>query len=81
MNTNKPIHSLKDGLIAASIWKNEADGKTRYSVTFARSFLKDEEWQTSYSFSGSELLRLARLSEQAFDWIKTARRNDAERAA
>ena len=82
MKPNTPIHKLNDGLITVSIWKSETEnGKTRYSVTFARSYLKDDQWETAYSFSGAELLRLARLSEQAFDWIKLQRGTQASSEA
>ncbi len=82
MKPNTPIHKLNDGLIVASIWRNDTDdGKARYNVTFARSYLKDEQWETAYSFSGAELLRLARLSEQAFDWIKLQRGTQASSEA
>jgi hypothetical protein len=47
-----PIRKLKDGLITAMIWKNEIEtGKFRYSVTFARAYLKDDQWHEAYSFS------------------------------
>ena len=66
-----PIRKLKDGLITATIWKNEIEtGKFRYSVTFARAYLKDEQWHEAYSFSGAELLKLARLSKSAYDAIQ-----------
>ena len=69
-NTQPPVHRLNDGLISASIWQQQSeDGSTRYNVTFARAYLKDDEWQTAYSYSQTELLRLARLSEAAYDWI------------
>ena len=67
-----PIRKLKDGLITATIWKNEIEtSKFRYSVTFARAYLKDDQWHEAYSFSGSELLKLARLSKAAYDVIQS----------
>lgn len=70
MSNAKPVITLKDGLISAAIWRNKAeDGTLRYSVSFARAYLKDDEWRSSHSYSRAELLRLARLSERAYDWI------------
>ena len=67
---SKPIQKLKDGLITATIWANQNDdGKTRYSVNITRSYLKDETWQETTSFSNGELLRVARLANKAYDAI------------
>ena len=51
-----------------AIWKNESENGPFHSVTFARTFTNGkDELQDSDSFSGSQLLRLARLAEKAYD--------------
>lgn len=75
---NKPIQTLRDGLLTATIWRNEnKDRKAFYNVRIVRSYLKDEAWQEASSYSGAELLRLSRLSQAAYDAI--ARHRKAER--
>ena len=77
MSNSKPIKTLRDGLISASIWCSSSDdGQKRYSVTFSRSYLQGEEWRTAYSFSGAELLRLSKLTNAAYDHIATVRHED-----
>lgn len=66
----QPIEKLRDGSITATIWANQNDdGKTRYSVNFTRSYLKDDVWQETTSFSNTELLRVAHLAQQAYTAI------------
>ena len=77
-----PIRKLKDGLITATIWKNEIEtGKFRYSVTFARAYLTNEEWYEAYSFSGSELLKVAHLSKTAYDVIQGDKQSSVQMQA
>lgn len=66
---NRPVETIRDGSIKAAIWRNEtSEGKAFFNVTFARTFkdakgdLKDTE-----SFSGTQLLRLARLADKAYE--------------
>lgn len=77
---NKPIQTLRDGLLTATIWRNQSqDGNAFYNVRIVRSYLKEDTWREASSFSGSELLRLSRLSQAAYDAI--ARHRKAERQA
>jgi len=79
--SNQPITKLKDGLISATIWNNQTEnGKDHYSVTLSRSYLKNDEWREAFSFSGSELLRLARLSQAAYDEIERQKQQSASLA-
>ena len=63
----RPVETLRDGAIKAAIWKNESENGPFFSVTFARTYKNGEELKDTDSFSGSELLRLARLAEKAYD--------------
>jgi hypothetical protein len=44
-----------------------------FSVTFDRSYRdeKSQHWKCSSSFSRNNLPTLARLAEQAFDWVQS----------
>lgn len=83
MTDNKPIDTLRDGAIKASIWKNTAsDGTPFYSVTFDRTFTdSDGMTKSSSSFSASGILKLSRLAEKAYDQIAVIRAQDSARQA
>lgn len=71
----KPIRTLRDGLLKAVIWKNTNEKRTFYSVQFIRSYRDEQtnEWRDSQSFSNGEILKLARLAGQAYDTIASLR--------
>lgn len=64
-NPTKPIDTLRDGNLKATIWKNEAGF---FNVRITRTW-KDEagKYHDAETFSGSELLRIARLAAKAYD--------------
>ncbi len=77
MTNQKPIHIIRDGVLTASIWRNETEGgKVIYNVSFSRSYLKDDTWQTAFSYARNDILKIARLAEQAYDWINGKHRDD-----
>ena len=81
----RPVETLRDGAIKAAIWKNESENGDFFAVTFSRTY-KDAsgELQDTASFSGTQLLRLARLADKAYDrtgkLTKTARATDENEA-
>jgi hypothetical protein len=74
----RPVETLRDGAIKAAIWKNESENGAFFGVTFARTYKNgDGELKDTDSFSGSQLLRLARLADKAYD--RTSKLIKAER--
>lgn len=63
----RPVKTLRDGAIKAAIWQNESENGPFFAVTFARTY-KDSEGKLhdNDSFSGSQLLQLARLADKAY---------------
>ena len=61
----KPVAKVKQGLIEASIWKNEIANGARYSVTFAKHYKKDDRWKSTASFGPDDLLILAQVAALA----------------
>src|SRR5690606_23354331 len=63
----RPVKTLRDGAIKAAIWQNESEHGPSFAVTFARSY-KDSEGKlhANDSFSGAQLLQLARLADRAY---------------
>jgi len=80
--TNQPAMKLRDGTLSATIWKNPTEKGFRYSVNLSRVY-EDEHGnlRDSDSFSGSELLRIARLARMAYDEIVVLRQQDKQDAA
>lgn len=79
MANNKPTATLRDGRIKATIWKQNSDNGDFFRVTFSRSYKDDAgNWHDSDSFSGTELLRLARLATKAFDQTNDLRQANRE---
>ena len=75
----RPVETLRDGLIKAAIWRNESENGAFFAVTFARTYKDGKgDLQDTESFSGTQLLRLARLADKAYD--RAAKLTKAERA-
>ena len=80
MNTskNKPAMTLTDGRLKATLWKNQGEKGPFYSIELTRSYQDDEgNWHDSHAFSGTELLRIARLAGKAYDHASELRRQAA----
>lgn len=74
----RPIETLRDGQLKAAIWKNEGENGVFYNVTFARTYkAADGSLHDADGFSGSQLLRLARLADQAYGQIAELRKAPA----
>ncbi|MEZ5896967.1 MAG: hypothetical protein R3C51_11275 [Parvularculaceae bacterium] len=71
---NKPVKTLRDGALKASIWKNESESGAFYSVTIARIYKrKDGSYADSNSFSGTDLLKITQLASRAYTLALNAR--------
>ncbi len=82
MNTSKtpPVQTLRDGKLKAVIWKNPSEKGHFYSADLIRSYQEGDNWKDTHSFSGTELLRIGRLANKAYDRIAELRALDAEHA-
>ena len=79
MANNKPTATLRDGLIKATIWKQQSKKGDFYRANFTRRY-KDGtgEWRDGDSFSGTELLQLARLASKAYDRTSELRQQERD---
>lgn len=76
---NRPLETLRDGSVKASIWENQREGGTTRSVQFRRSYEGAEgQLRDTDSFSGTDLLRLQRLAGHAYDRLNQLRQNDRQ---
>ncbi|TWT95416.1 hypothetical protein Pla108_35640 [Botrimarina colliarenosi] len=76
--SNKPLATVRDGAIKATIWTNPTDkGGVRYSVEISRSYTDaDGKWHDTHYFGRNELLRVAHLAGKAYDAIAIAAAGD-----
>lgn len=66
----KPIFKINVGSgITASIWENQTDNGVLHAVEVERRYRVGEEWKTSTSYVGSQILMVAKAYELAFQYI------------
>jgi hypothetical protein len=67
--SNLPVKTFRLGRIKAAVWENEAEQKF-YSVTFARTYLDDDnKYHDTDSFGRDDLPLVAKLADQAHTFI------------
>ena len=75
---SKPAHKIRIGVLQVTIWKNQSDKGTWYSVTPSRSYKQDDVWKETDSFGFDDLLAVAKLLDQAHTWIMRRQQSDAQ---
>lgn len=69
MNQKQPVHSIRMGLIKASIWRNSTKVGTRHNVTVVRLFRNGDVWQESARFGRDDLPLVSKVMDLAHQWI------------
>ena len=70
MANQRPTATIRIGAVKAAIWQNQAGDRTRYNVTFSKSYRDAEgQWKTTHSFGRNDLLVLAKVADQAHSRI------------
>lgn len=65
--SNGPVKTLRDGALKATIWKNESQNGSFYTVTLSRTYRRDDgSFADSASFSGSDILKITQLASRAY---------------
>lgn len=75
--SQNPVHTIRKGLIKATIWQNETEKGTFYRTTIMNLYRKGEKWKSSNSFTRDQLLVVARLAQEANAWIYENAKKDA----
>ena len=79
MSDKKPASKVSLYPVSAAIWRNTTkDGKAFYSVTFERSYKDGDNWKSSDSFSGNDLLLLEKVAFMAYQEVAKLRTNDKQ---
>lgn len=70
MANQRPTATVRIGAVKAAIWQNQVGDRTRYNVTFSKSYRDaDGQWKTTHSFGRNDLLVLAKVADQAHSRI------------
>ena len=65
----RPVHEVRIGLIRAAVWANSTRDAVIHNVTFERRYRDGEEWKSTNSFGRDDLLKLAKVADEAHSWI------------
>ncbi|MEL7167754.1 MAG: hypothetical protein AAGN64_00250 [Bacteroidota bacterium] len=79
---NRPIDTIRDGSLKATLWQRQGEKGPFYTVELSRTYTDaDGKFHDSHSFSGTELLRIARLADIAYSEILVAKGKHPEPGA
>lgn len=66
----QPLATLRDGPVKVTIWENQGEKGVWYSVDPGRTYTdKDGKKKTAESFSGTDILKISRLLNRAYEYI------------
>ena len=66
---SKPVHTIRYGMIKASIWRNQTKSGERHTVSVVRLYRNGDVWKESTRFGRDDLLLVAKVADQAHTWI------------
>ena len=79
MSSNAPVAKLIDGTVQVAIWRNEGKNGVFYAATATNRYRdENDEWHDGDNYTGTDLLKLRRLSEKAYDTIVELRTKDKD---
>ena len=65
----QPVHTIRFGLIKASIWRNHTKVGDRHVVTVVRLFRNGDVWQESTRYGRDDLPLVSKVMDLAHTWI------------
>jgi len=71
----RPVETLRDGAIKASVWRNEGENGPYYATSISRTYT-DQEGNTrdTNSFIGTDLLKVGEIARSAYERTREMRR-------
>ena len=67
---NKPVDTIRDRELKATIWKNFGKSGTFFTVEISRTYKDDQgKYHPSHSFNQDQLLRVSRLADIAYSEV------------
>lgn len=79
--SNPPIHTIRMGLIKASIWRNQTRMGDRHNVSLSRLYKNGDTWKESTRLGKDDLLVASKVLDQAHSWIIEANQHEEKRDA
>ena len=73
-----PAYTVRVGNVEAAVWENASKNGSFYSTTFSRKYRTEKGIQNSDSYSGADLLRLAKAADLAHTWTLENRQMPGE---
>ena len=64
-----PTHTIRMGLVKATIWRQNTKYGVRHQVTVCRLFKNGDLWQESTRFGRDDLPLAAKCIELSHEWI------------
>jgi len=65
----RPIHEIRQGLIAAKIYSRKLGGRLQFTVSLTRVFRNGEVWNESSRLGTEHLLTASWLLTEAYKWV------------
>lgn len=69
MTTNKPAREIRYGKIRATIWPNETQNGTRYTVTVSRVYWANEQMKSTDSLWRDDIPLAMKALDEAHTWM------------
>jgi len=69
MTPKKPAYEIRLGNIRATIWPNQSENRTWYSVAITRRYKQGKETKDATNFSRDDLPLVAQVAVMACSWI------------
>ena len=75
---SQPAHKIRIGALQVTIWRNQSEKGSWYSVIPSRSYKQEDTWKETDSLGFDDLLTMAKLFDLAHTWIMHQQEADAK---
>ncbi len=73
----RPVETLRDGAIKASVWRNEGENGVYYATSISRTYTDQEgNARDTNSFIGTDLLKVGEIARSAYERTREMRREE-----
>lgn len=73
----RPVETLRDGGIKASVWRNEGENGPYYATSISRTYTDQEgNARDTNSFIGTDLLKVGEIARSAYERTREMRREE-----